>query len=445
MKQVFTFLLLCLSFSTYAQLKIMAGTHVVNNGIVVLQEHGIHNNGTFQNNTGTNVVFRGTQNSPIWGSGSSHFYGLELDKTSGNVAVNQNIKVAGPLKFTKGKMDLAYNSVQLIYPNGLVQNETEQNRIFATGSGFIFIEQTLNAPNYVNPGNLGFMIFSTQNLGSTVIYRGHEPQTNAAQQQSMKRYYSVVPANNTNMYLNIRYTYFDAEIDIVTEGSYGLFEKAGAGNWKSISDDGVSVLYNYRESFGLTSLHKYTLFSKATQSPLPLQLIAFNAQCKNNNALLQWITANEVNTKDFVIEKSVDGVLWSPAGTISAQQNTGQHTYTHSVALDNAQFYRLKMRDTDGSFTYSPVKKLNCDTKNVFTVGPNPTPGKLVISATLDKAMPLNISVRDFSGKLILSKTWNAAKGLSTEMIDIYNQPAATYIIAITGDGVNELSKVVKK
>ena len=182
----------------------------------------------------------------------------------------------------------------------------------------------------------------------------------------------------------------------------------------------------------------------AVQGSLPLTLLAFDVSCKDGDAKLQWITANEVNTKQFTIEKSNDGIHWQTSSAVPSKGNTSQHTYSELVPA-NASFFRLKMEDADGKFTYSPIKKIDCNNAQKLMVGPNPTSGNVTISATVNTPKLLTISVVDMSGRMILSKPWQVKQGLNLELIDLYRQPSSTYLVIVKGEGVNEMIKIIKQ
>ena len=442
MKHLFTLLPLLVSFTMHAQLKVASGTQVVNNGIIVLDNTGLMNNGGFLNNNGANVVFTGTGNQIVSGSGMTIFYGLELNKTSDNILVQKNIKVAGPLKLTKGSLDLTSNSVQLLYPGGLVQNETEQNRIFSSGPGYVFIEQLLNAPTNSNPGNLGFIITSSNNLGPTIVYRGHDLQTKANGNQSIRRYYSIVPQINNSISASYTFSYLNAELDGQPESGWKLNQKKDTAEWLEVMVNSFNTQNNTINVTGVTSFNKYTLFPAS--SALPLQLIAFSARCRDQGAVLQWITANEVQTKQFVIETSNNGITWRPTDIVQAQGNTTQHTYTANL-LTGAPYFRLKMEDMDGKFSYSPVKKIDCAISQKIVAGPNPTRGAVTISVTADVSKQLTIEVLDITGRRLQTKIWQVNQGLNSQIIDLAKYPPSTYVIIVKDGGANEMFKIVKQ
>ena len=412
---------------------------------MVLENTSIVNNGAFTNAPFAQVSITGTGDRFIQGSGNTQFYALYMNKAANNLLLQSNIKVSGNLVFTKGSIDLGTNSMQLIYPNGFIQSETDANRIFSTGNGVVFIEQPLNAPTNVNPGNLGFIINSQNNLGATTIYRGHDRQSKGSGDLSIQRHYNVVPTNNQNIYASYEFGYLDAELSGMQENSLKPHQKIGAADWQPVMASGYNTSLNFISVSGATSLNRYTAYA-AAQAPLPLTLLAFDVQCKNNSIQLQWITANEVNTKGFTVEKSTNGSNWEPAGFVPAKGNSAQEVYTTILSTSNATLYRLKMEDKDGSFTYSLIRKLECSGKNSITIGPNPTSGQLTISIQSEKKDNVSLVVMDVKGRLVYNKTFSLNEGLNVQQVDISNAASGVYIVSLTSpNGINETHRIVKK
>ncbi len=63
--------------------------------------------------------------------------------------------------------------------SGNIANESNNSCITGTTGGAIRITTVLNAPQGVNPGNIGVELTSDADLGSTVITRGHVQQTSS--------------------------------------------------------------------------------------------------------------------------------------------------------------------------------------------------------------------------------------------------------------------------
>jgi hypothetical protein len=113
-------------------------------------------------------------------------------------------------------------------------------------------------------------------------------------------------------------------------------------------------------------------------SVLPLQLISFKATLVNIDVLLKWATAQGQNTNYFNIERSIDAINFKTVGRVKAAGNSNlqvDYIYTDSDVVklnSNIAYYRLKMVDKDGKYTYSMVQALRINDKEIISVIPNP-------------------------------------------------------------------------
>jgi len=93
---------------------------------------------------------------------------------------------------------------------------------------------------------------------------------------------------------------------------------------------------------------------------VPLTFLSFTAyaQTGKNNVLLYWNTANEINTKDFVLEQSTDGIHFIAVANVAAK-GYGANSYAYTVTDNIATYYRLKMADNNGQYAYSKIVSIN--------------------------------------------------------------------------------------
>lgn len=91
---------------------------------------------------------------------------------------------------------------------------------------------------------------------------------------------------------------------------------------------------------------------------LPVSLGEFTvARMDNDRVLLRWSTEEEVNSSRFVIETSGDGIAFKPAGSVAAA-GQGKNDYQFMAEVDHqspVNFFRLRMEDQNGKFTYSDI------------------------------------------------------------------------------------------
>jgi len=176
--------------------------------------------------------------------------------------------------------------------------------------------------------------------------------------------------------------------------------------------------------------------------PLPLTLISFNAAKYSRDTRLSWITAREQHSSHFVIEHSIDGRLYDSIGTVAAAGNTSatiNYGYTHYSPAAGTHYYRLKIVDTDGRFTYSAVRVLNFGDSVKILVTPNPAADIVTITG-METGMQLSLIAAD--GKL--AGSYKAAS--STLTIPIQQLAAGVYILLVTDNNtVISAGKLLKE
>lgn len=101
----------------------------------------------------------------------------------------------------------------------------------------------------------------------------------------------------------------------------------------------------------------YDYFAFTSQTTLPVELISFTGKEIGEGNLLEWITASEINTQEFIIEKSTNGLDFKEIGSVVAVGNSFEQNkyFFIDVKKTSINYYRLKMVDFDGSFEYSNV------------------------------------------------------------------------------------------
>ena len=74
---------------------------------------------------------------------------------------------------------------------------------------------------------------------------------------------------------------------------------------------------------------------------------------------MKWASDNEVNFEKYVIERSNSGSDFAPVAERIAKGKNGRNEYEIlddlTAATGNNFYYRLKMLDIDGKFTYSSI------------------------------------------------------------------------------------------
>ncbi len=173
-----------------------------------------------------------------------------------------------------------------------------------------------------------------------------------------------------------------------------------------------------------------TAVTKIVSQTFPLKLLSFKGnRLSQGNVYLYWQTANEENTKSFDIEQSSNGRNFEKIGELKAYGN-GNHSYTYTdnspLTTANSLFYRLKMIDKDGKFTYAPIVLIKAgDVKGSFVLGANPVNDKLVINAINPSLLNTEAALINSAGVVVKRFVLNGAS--QTVVVD--NLPAGTYYL----------------
>ena len=251
----------CVYQASHAQLIISPGVHLTSNGNtqLVLANTSLINNGIINHSSGT-IKFSGDAPNIIAGSGTLSLYNMDLAKSAGiSLILIKNIGIKNQLRFTSGLLNLNSYEIDLVSTGSLV-NEREVSRITGTDGGKIKTTAVLNAPSAANPGNLGAVFTSIENFGSVAIQRGHQSQLNdQGTGSSILRYYDITLTNNSALKTTLRFNYFDAELNGISESNLVLFKGSANRSWVEKGYTTRDATQNYVEKTNNPDFSRWTL------------------------------------------------------------------------------------------------------------------------------------------------------------------------------------------
>ena len=180
--------------------------------------------------------------------------------------------------------------------------------------------------------------------------------------------------------------------------------------------------------------------------PLPVSLLNFTAGIENQSVILKWQTSSENNLSHFIIQRSTTIQDFKSIGYLSANGNTNFSINYKSVdynPLQGLNFYRLKMVDIGGKFSFSKIVSITI--KNDFTFRISPNPPKDVLHVNIN-GLHENVAIQiiDVNGnkvkeiKVLLS-------GDDLISLDIHNLSSGIYNIKLYAAIKTEVIKFIKK
>jgi hypothetical protein len=187
-------------------------------------------------------------------------------------------------------------------------------------------------------------------------------------------------------------------------------------------------------------------------SSLPLELLAFtaatNAKSNKTTAQLSWLTAREVNLQGYEVERSGDGKTYEKIGSVKptgSASSTEKYAFTDDVPLSGTNYYRLKMVNTEGSFTYSAVRSvLVSDGKtDKVSVSPNPAKDRVVVKLNALEAKNVTLTLVDVAGKTVLTDNKSLETGFNEFSLNVAKLPQGLYFLKVADGKTSEMHRLV--
>lgn len=176
--------------------------------------------------------------------------------------------------------------------------------------------------------------------------------------------------------------------------------------------------------------------------PLPVNFIGLVASRNTDNLVsLKWDVTEEINVREYQVERSENGSSFSSVGIIAAKGKS-IYSFNNTDLSSGNIFYRVKSVDIDGRFKYSSIIKLSANSLNSYTdkIKIYPTPAKdeiTIVHAKLTRNARMAIISVD--GKILKSIT--PSTGSSHTFTNINGLAPGLYFLRLE-DGIGNIQTV---
>ena len=171
---------------------------------------------------------------------------------------------------------------------------------------------------------------------------------------------------------------------------------------------------------------------------LPVTLIDFYAKEQNGMVELNWATSNEINNSHFEIERSTDGANFSAIGNMQSVNinslTVQQYSFTdnHLPESANTIYYRLKLVDADGQFTYSNTLLVKATglKENIFVY---PTPAADFINIVFVSVVKsdYNVELINAIGRIVYIGEYKNVQSGQVLELERNGLPPGVYILKV--------------
>jgi hypothetical protein len=178
---------------------------------------------------------------------------------------------------------------------------------------------------------------------------------------------------------------------------------------------------------------------------LPVKLVGFTAERKNNDIVLEWATAQELNNSHFEVERSADKKRFEKIGVVKGAGNSADrksYHFTDFGAGSNEAYYRLRQVDFNGEAAYSDVVRVAGEASlSEFLFYPNPAKEAIQLLPEHVETGKNQVEIYDLSGRLMIANDAGSVQG----KIDVTSLAPGFYILHIISEERTISSRLIIK
>lgn len=425
-----------------------AGIVLRNGSKIILKDMGIVNQGTInQDTTDNNIRFLLSTDVSLSGNGTFNFSEIILESANGSILHHfSDIYVKRHIYFAGANINLNASRI-FLGSTGRLFNESESSRIYTADTGYIEALADFSANQELNPGNLGASLISREIMGKTIVRRGHKSHAVTLGNNSVQRYYDIIPSYNQALKATFNLKYFNAELDGHSEDLLYHWTSKNLSSWQYSGAIFRSTENNEVVNSKISKLYRTTLAIASPPEIICPQDIILNSNqngCKGAYPL-NFVSASGIPQPDIAyladgIPVASDSFLFPKGVTIvSAIASNGifpNDTCIFSVTVQCSPRNAVVLQTEQYTSDNLPVDQLFAP-----VLKPNPTHTSFELFFRGSITGLIRYNVFDAYGKLIESKSNIAPQ--STHRFGAFYKPG-TYFIEIIQGKERKLLKAVK-
>lgn len=389
--------------------------------------NSLFNDGTYSARNST-LILEGGEGQQIAGSGTISLHHFEINNGTG-MTLAQNISISGTLTLNSG----------IIYTSALYSMTILSTAILGLGNAGSYIDgplireistavnTTMSFPigkdGYYRPIQMNV----SHSTSSTVSYTAELINSNpralnytlpgTIDRVSGVRYYSVSRSGAANLQ-SISYTiYYDSDDGVDDPTNLRIVTSNGASGWTDIGGTGSGTPSGSISSAATGSVSGIVAIGNANggSNPLPVTWLYFNVINQNDNTLITWATAAEMNTDSYEVQRSINGKEFIAITRLSAAGNSNTPIYYSFVDPSpsfETTYYRIKQNDLNGQYTYSAVRTLFRKATEALLYPNPPIDNNFFISLSEAFKGPVTISTFEETGRIVHVRKMDNMNGI---------------------------------
>ena len=220
--------------------------------------------------------------------------------------------------------------------------------------------------------------------------------------------------NQTNYKLELKAEYFD------TNPGFEAMLKDAYTNTSTAVSLAADTYYNFTVDANTASTGDRFMIVFRNTNPLPVNITSIKATQKATTVVVDWTVENEINLKEYQVQKSTDGRNFETLNIVKAN-NSKAYSSIDNAPSQGANYYRVVSISNDGKKQYSSIVMVKFGVKNSSVgVYPNPIKGNTINLQlqNIDKG-DYELQVINTVGQVLFSKAIQHNGGTATQTVQL--------------------------
>lgn len=411
--------------------------------------------------SGGRVTMDGGSNQSIEGDVSTPpvFGNMTINKSANRVTLAVPISITGNLTFTERNINTSTTNLLTILDNatvtgasnssfvvGPVRKEGDDAFTFPVGRSGVYRPISITAPSTVGSQFTANFFFAD----SDALYT-HSSKDASIDHLSRCEYW-LLDRNAGTSSVSVTLTWNTTSCGVTNLGDLRVCRWDGS-TWRDHGNGGTSgntTTGSIISSGAIGSFSPFTLGSRTTENPLPVNLLNFSANRSDDKVLLEWTTLSETNNEYFSIEVSADAINFEEVTRVSGAGNSNSvlsyRTFDNNP-MSGVSYYRLRQVDFDGKSMYSGVRVVQMPTlwNQELILSPNPVASDVTLHIDPQSFTNPVVELRDLQGRTLRQFGMVQVDPAHPTKIDLETLPAGLYFMHLSENGRVAVGRLIKR
>ncbi len=197
--------------------------------------------------------------------------------------------------------------------------------------------------------------------------------------------------------------------------------------------DGVNPDFIHFNEAGHAVLAQRVIAKSIFNATLPATFLNYNAVYQDKANVISWTTAKEIEVASYEIQRSGDGISFSKAGSVIANNRSvnNQYQFTDRQPLQGWNYYKILTVDKDGRKQSTPVIKVFVNTGKLAIKRLIPQPSQVIIELQSNEAQTAELQLVNTTGAVIHTESKRISSGDITIPVNTLSLARGVYYLRL--------------